>query len=931
MSNPAEHFRLAMAAAGLEPPDTIYGDGKTHRFGPHKNGWYYLHTDGIPWGQAGDWSQQGADALCHWCEKSTTSLTPAERDAMAVQRAATQAQRATDAAATHQQARDLAALLWDRATPATAHPYLSTKCIQPHGARLVDANTARTIAPRLSPELVGMLLVIPMRDTAGALHSLQFITADGTKRPLTGGRKQGCYFQIDTIGGTDPAGVLTGVLVVCEGFATGASIFAATGHSVAVAFDAGNLLAVATALHAQHPALRLVMASDDDHRTDGNPGITKATAAAQAVSGVIVVPTFGADRPDKATDFNDLHQIEGPDAVQLCFEIATAAPDELKRASPAPGVTMADLRTAVQAKPRKPRTAAGPARFKVTDGGVFQFTPATDDAPEKLFYVCAKLEILALIRDHHSGQWGRLLEWHDQDGHRHEWAMPMSALQSDGAEVRRELAAGGLRISTTIKGRTALMDYINNADTPQRARGVDRTGWHAGKDGAMVFVLPDETIGDAGEIVRYQADAANRHYTTAGTLVGWQSEVAALCAGNSRTTLAVSASFAAMLLHFSGLESGGINLRGNSSTGKTTALIAAASVFGAEDYVQRWRSTGNGLEAIAARHNDTLLLLDEMGQVDPKEAGEIAYMLANGQGKQRSNRSGGAQARKGWRLLFLSSGEISLAQHMADGGKKAKAGQEVRMVDLAADPGAGHGLFEVLHGHPDGAALSTAIKAGAKAHHGHAAIEFLQRTTDGMDVDALAQHLKTEINAFVRSRFPGEHPGGQVWRVCERIGFIGVAGEVATANGITGWTAGAALETAGTCFDQWLSERGGAGNGEGGAMLEAVRSFIAKHEESRFTDLDVTDPANPHRITINRAGWRRSDGAGGREYLIDPAIFKAELCQGFDALAVAKELVKAGHLKTTIEADKVRYIDKVRIDGEGRRRVYVVAGSLMEG
>ena len=133
-------------------------------------------------------------------------------------------------------------------------------------------------------------------------------------------------------------------------------------------------------------------------------------------------------------------------------------------------------------------------------------------------------------------------------------------------------------------------------------------------------------VGESSEEVRYQSDTVSQAYSQAGTAEGWRAEVASLSAGNSRCVLALCAGFASMLLEFSGLESGGITLKGSSSTGKTTALAAATSLFGAPSYVNRWRATSNGLESLAALHNDTLLILDELAQVDPREAGEVAYM-----------------------------------------------------------------------------------------------------------------------------------------------------------------------------------------------------------------------------------------------------------------------------------------------------------------
>ncbi len=581
----------------------------------------------------------------------------------------------------------------------------------------------------------------------------------------------------------------------------------------------------------------------------------------------------------------------------------------------------------VKSKPKaKTKTTAPTGRFRITEKGVFFATPAADEnEPDKIEFVCGKLDVVSMIRDQHSGQWGKLLQWQDPDGKFHEWAMPMAALQGDGTEVRRELAAGGLEISQALKLRSALVGYLSETKTPVRTRGVARTGWHRCPDG-QVFVLPDQSIGKSKEAVRFQADTVSHTYSVAGTAKGWRLEVAALCAGNSRCVLALSAGFAAMLLQFSGLESGGINFKGGSSTGKTTALLATASIYGGPDYVNRWRATANGLESLAALHNDTLLILDELAQVDPREAGEIAYMLANGQGKQRSARTGGAKERQTWQLLFLSAGEIGLAQHMAEGGKKSKAGQEVRLVDLEADAGKGLGLFDTLHGHVDGAALSTAIKAGAVRHHGHAALAFAKILAES--ADELPAHVKREMALFIKACLPSGESGGQVHRVCERFALVAIAGELASTNGITGWQPGEALTAVKRCFTEWLVARGGSTNAEPGAMVEAVRSFIAKHEEGRFTDLAL-DPTTIHRPTINRAGWRRKVG-DGLEYLIDPGVFRTEVCAGFDVASVCRVLAEKQCLEVAEESGKTRYNLKRRIEGEGPRRVYVITSRIWE-
>ena len=302
MSDPIEYFRLAIAAAGLTAPDSINADGAIHRFSTNgrrddESGWYSLHTDGIPAGVFGCW-REGLKSS--WCGKSDAAMTTAEREVHRQRIATMQVQREVDLHARQQQASESAAALWQRAEAATAHSYLATKGIQPHGIKTY-----------------GDRLVVPMRDTDGKLHSLQSIGPDGDKRFHPGGRVKGCYHAMGTPAGSDST------LIICEGYATAASCHQATKLPVAVAFNAGNLTAVAVALRVKYPALKIVIAADDDHLTEGNPGMTRAGAAALAVGGYLSKPVFGPERPDKATDFNDLHQITGLDAVRACIEAAT--------------------------------------------------------------------------------------------------------------------------------------------------------------------------------------------------------------------------------------------------------------------------------------------------------------------------------------------------------------------------------------------------------------------------------------------------------------------------------------------------------------------------------------------------------------------------------------------------------------------------------
>lgn len=262
----------AMRAAGLAPHKDIelIPDGRIHRYRVQgdkpgsTNGFYVLHESPVPCGSFGSWKTAATHA---WRGDTRKSQTPAERAELQRQLAAMCAAREAERDKVQAEARGRAAKLWERARPATnAHPYLQRKGVGAYGVRQLRE-----------------LLLIPARDAHGVLHTLQFIGPDGAKRFLSGGRIAGCYFAI---------GRPLDSLLVCEGLATGSTLYAATGRAVAVAFNAGNLQPVASALRAKFPELRLIIVADNDLMTPGNPGVTRATQAARAVGGLVAVPRF---------------------------------------------------------------------------------------------------------------------------------------------------------------------------------------------------------------------------------------------------------------------------------------------------------------------------------------------------------------------------------------------------------------------------------------------------------------------------------------------------------------------------------------------------------------------------------------------------------------------------------------------------------------
>ncbi|WP_066260416.1 toprim domain-containing protein, partial [Hydrogenophaga flava] len=346
-----DQFRRAMAEHDIRTDDALIADGKFHRMhvvGDRKlsrNGWYVLHLDGLPSGAFGCNKRYGNEAKFTWSGKGIKPLTTEERLAfcrrMEAQRAARDAEklRLQEAAAQHAQ------FMWDQAQPLDGddHPYLKRKGVRSHGLRVGpwekidhDTGSVDVVAERA--------LLIPIRDTGKALRSMQAIFpakiwGDRDKDYLKDGVKDGCFFAMGKPVTVEHVGRQRMVIMIGEGYATVASAHEATGHAGIVAFDAGNLVPVAKALHKKFPDALFVLLADNDQWTGPthenphvpkNPGLTKAHKAAEAVGGLVVTPPFARSegKPGSTgklsgpTDFNDLHQLFSLNVVRDVIEAA---------------------------------------------------------------------------------------------------------------------------------------------------------------------------------------------------------------------------------------------------------------------------------------------------------------------------------------------------------------------------------------------------------------------------------------------------------------------------------------------------------------------------------------------------------------------------------------------------------------------------------
>jgi putative DNA primase/helicase len=234
------------------------------------------------------------------------------------------------------------------------------------------------------------------------------------------------------------------------------------------------------------------------------------------------------------------------------------------------------------------------------------------------------------------------------------------------------------------------------------------------------------------------------------------------------------------------------------------------------------------------RSSDTVLILDELGVVEAREAAAGVYQLASGTGKGRSARDGSLRTSLTWRVMVLSTGEMPMAAKINEdrNGRRAQAGQAVRLLDIPADANKGFGVFDHAGTDNDAARLADAIKRAARTTYGTAGPTFIKRLLAQNSKDA-AKHITTAVETFV-DRVASTGSDGQVRRAAQRLALIGTAGEMAAGWGIVPWAPGETYEAAEAALASWVEGRGGTEGAEVRQAISQVKLFIETHGDSRF-------------------------------------------------------------------------------------------------
>ena len=709
-------------------------------------------------------------------------------------------------------------------------------------------------------------LLLELVDETGAVTAAQTITPQGEKRLLTGSAKRGAYHAVNAP--ESPQSVL-----IAEGLATALSVHLMRPDALAVAaIDAGNLPPVAEVMRRKYPQAQIIIAADNDHHQNGeaNTGREAAEKAALSVAGWVALPPT-----DYKADWNDHHQQTGLNAATAAFS------DSLYQIQ---GEAVKPRLQAIDGgKTDHPEKDPLKPHIESRKDGVFWVTPKVDkDSGEVInqeAWLCSPLEVVGTGRDDKDQY--LIIRWQ---------AFGVSALTTAAIPLAdigeregwRTLKAGGINVTTKSSLRAILADWLQRSGARELWRVAHATGWQCG-----AYIMPDgEVIGTPEHPVLFNGrSSAAAGYTVKGTAEDWRGSVAHLVAGNYSMMTATAAALAAPLIGLAGADGFGIHFYEQSSAGKTTTANVASSLYGNPDLLRlTWYGTALGLANEAAAHNDGLMPLDEVGQgSDPVSVSQSAYALFNGVGKLQGAKEGGNRDLKRWRTVAISTGEMDLETFIAGAGRRTKAGQLVRLLNIPLSK-AVH-----FHEHRNGKQHADALKEAYQHHHGAAGRLWIKWLAEHQQQ---ATEAVRECEARWRSLIPADY-GEQVHRVAARFAILEAA--LLLSAGITGWDAQTCRDAVQHSYNAWLREFG-TGNKEHQQIIEQTEAFLNAYGLSRFAPF----PYSPADLPIKElAGYRRRQGEHDESpisFYTFPATFEKEIAAGFNHKQFAEVLKRAGML-----------------------------------
>ncbi|TCO69709.1 DUF927 domain-containing protein [Chromatocurvus halotolerans] len=562
-----------------------------------------------------------------------------------------------------------------------------------------------------------------------------------------------------------------------------------------------------------------------------------------------------------------------------------------------------------------------PEGFELMDNGVYKITP---QGQHRL--VSGPAWVSAKNRDISGNGWGIHVQWIDQDGVHRERAFPNRQLHERAqSAVISHLADEGLHV---IPGQESpLLSYLGSFDTDHRVNSTAQTGWLTDPELPLSYVLPNSVLSSDPDLpIAFQPERFSPSADSLqekGSLKHWQAQVGRYCGGNPILQFTVCAALTPPLLRFAEMDSFGIHLYGASSQGKTTALQVASSVWGngsdpaasAQSSIQRWNTTANALEGLAAAHNDGLIALDEMGTFTGFDFGAVVYNLMGGQGKARMNDRGGMRSLRTWRLLALSTGEISIQAKIKESGGKVKAGQVNRFLDVPVTDRIIHPSHDMAP-----ARLADRLKEASGQCYGTLGPAFVDMLIHSApDAAALAHYIKQLMSQYAALLQGNIQLETHQARALKRFGLICTAARLASDFKLLPWPLEETISAIASAGRTWLS----ANVGDATRGILAIRDFIFQNQTSKFKIAqEFSSEKWPPVYDI--AGY----------YLPQKEVYAftsegfERACAGLDPKGVAATLDKNNLL---LKNEPGRLTAKLSIPGVGSRvRLYTVKSNILD-
>lgn len=760
-------FREAAEAEGISFPNGVEADDRWHSVpadtgkGPRKDKGSYRYSDnGKPRGIFRRWNAEPVGWTCP--DETWSAIRRQDREAgkesLERLRAAMEQKRAEseEARAAQDEAAKRAAARWNAAAPLTQSVgYLARKGVESYGLRIEEHS----------------VILIPLYRAKDELRGYQTIHPNGEKRYARGMERTGTYYPI-------PGALDT--VYVCEGYATGATIRAATGALTVCAMDSTQLATVAAYVRNLLPSARLIIAADDDHLTTGNPGVKAARIAAERTGAELRIPKFPETREERDTDYNDLQRLSGLEEVarQLLRD-----PDPPAEPEEAPADEIEKLEFCEVAIPNAQPVTLPRGYALAKDGALIRMDTDKTGALRETRISFPPIFLAARSVDIQSGtRYATLATGWPKIG-----SLKLHVPAETIASTRTITALAAQGLPVTSNSARDLVTYLDACREEQERTGqaITRlshsTGW---KDGAFIrgyeetHYPPGEREGSLylapldGE-VRSKCEAIR----TRGDFETWRESTERLLADHPRVAIPYAASVVAPLIQILGCEAFCLDIHGESSGAKSTSVKWAASIFGSVSLVGQWNDTSVAVERVAGALRSLPIYRDETQHLlgDFSAVVAFVYAITQGRGKARGTVTG-TQTTVEYQSIAISTGESSIATM----GKQA--GTVSRLVSVKSP----------MMSRSDATSAATIDTQNAlyAEHHGTAGARFISALTAMSEETKrkLAEHYR-ELSRIAYERAQLTHPARDTTRrVSNHVAAMETAWRIFTETIGLSWT-----------------------------------------------------------------------------------------------------------------------------------------------